>query len=230
MDYYSNNNINQIQNNYNASYYEGNYYNNYVPSSFQTLDPRLKFYNQQYDLNLKESNIQNKNDDELWVETWLSKVGKIDINLDSTVVIKKVDSVPKKQSNNNKNLIKINVAKNSLAKCLQIINRLQETQDYLKTNVASMSSVEWKKHTVEIGSLKDELLAVMAQFENNDTMRQLKSVVSKRKKKRLNQKKRRVDVRENLLAEKQEQNRINEEIDLWLENMKDSVERVKMVR
>lgn len=227
MDHYTNLNLNQIPGNYGANYYDASYYNNYSntpsPSSFQTLDPRLKFYNEP----LEDSSISNKSDDELWVETWLSKIGKIDINLDSTIEIRKVD-VQKKSAH--RNVVKISAARAAFANSLGIINKLQEAQDYLKTNVATISSAEWKKHTVEIGVLKDELVSLLSQFENTETLKQLQYDVGKRKKKRLGQRKRKLFLKEKVQQEKEELQRVHKEIDLWLEGMKESVERAKTVR
>lgn len=210
MDYYS-------------SYYDKIYYDYLQTSPHQNLDPRLKSFNNDP---LKFQETTNKNDDELWIETWLSKIGKIDINLDSTIEVKRND---KPKNPPSKCSMTISIAKTSLSRSLQIIDKLQGLQDHMKLNVSTITSIEWKKYTVEIGSLKDELLSLLSHFDNSNTLNRLQYNIKKRKKKRLNESKRKLSIKENIKKEHEESKRVNEAIDSWLVNMKESAEKAKEV-
>lgn len=182
-----------------------------------------------YDLSIpnSKSNIDIKTDDELWIETWLSKTGKIKINLNSTV---EVESTENSNIKNVKpmTVIHINAAKNSLKNCLLVLNKLQKMQELLKTNAATMSSTDWKKKTMEIGTIKDEFSKLISQFENPDTMTLLRKAVEKRRKKRDTQKRRRRQHAANMVQMHEERKKAHKDIDQWLENMKEEVERTKM--
>lgn len=245
------NNLNPVPDfpNYNP---EGqtNYYNynliKYQPS-FHTVDPRLNFVNKaplytseqqvsqvyypddmiKYDLTLQspEVEIEQKTDDELYIETWLSKIGKIQINLDSTI---EIISSRKKPAKKFRNSVKLSNAKQSLRKCLNIIKKLEIIQEELRNNVDTISSLEWKKKTVDIGNLKSELTSLSLQFDNIQAVTLLNKSIIRRRKKRLNQQKGRV-ARKIAMTQKRENNKkISDDIDQWLENMKDEVEKAKM--
>ncbi|KAK9701892.1 Programmed cell death protein 7 [Popillia japonica] len=209
---------------------QANYYNynvvKYQQPSFHTVDPRLNFVNKaptyvneqipqvyypenkvKYDLTLQppEAEIEHKTDDELYIETWLSKIGKIQINLDSTIEI--IATKKKSVKKSNRAAVKLTAAKQSLKKCLNIIKKLETIQEELKNNVETLSSADWKKKTIDIGNLKAELSSLTSQFDNdignlkaelssltsqfdNDHfLASLKRSVTLRKKKRLNQQK-----------------------------------------
>ncbi|XP_022919433.2 programmed cell death protein 7 [Onthophagus taurus] len=220
-----------------------NYYDfvNPTANTFHSLDPRLNYNlnnqtnkdsllhfaeSQNFDLTLPLKEIvDQKTDDELFIETWLSKIGKIQINLDSTINI--TQTQPKKVSQPLiKSPIKISSAKQSLKKCLEIIAKLEETQLELKSNVETMSTNDWKRKTVEIGNLKHEFTTLMAQFETH-SLKQLKRIVSKRSKKRLTQKSRKANKKLERNLRLENHRKAHKEIDDWLENMKDTVERAK---
>lgn len=219
---------------YNKQWYKqdkkdvSNNYFNYVTPTFQALDPRMKFPSNQFSPDVAaNSSLQNKSDDELWVETWLSKIGKIHINLDGTMEFKSADSSKRPAI---KGITKISDAKNSLAKWFLVLEKIQSAQEDLKSNVSTMTTGEWKKKTVEIGTLKDELTALMSQFENVEALKLLQRKINNRRKKRVNQKKQKKHLQEMKKLENEERKGNDKEIDQWLENMKESVEKVKMVR
>ncbi|XP_018324249.1 programmed cell death protein 7 [Agrilus planipennis] len=183
-------------------------YNNY-PSSYPNPP-----------INTVESTA-NKSEDQLWVDTWLSQIGKSVLNVQQVHTIDtaaKVKVSPK---------IPIHVAKSSLRSCLLIIERLQGMQENLKENAETMSSSEWKKKTLEIGILKDHFSKFISQFENPEAIAFLKSRVHKRRKKRLNQKSRKVMERESDIQEAEERQKLHKKIDQWLESKKEEVERTK---
>lgn len=204
-----------------------NNYMNYATPTFQTLDPRMKFPSSLYSSDsTANSSLQSKSDDELWVEAWLSKIGKIHINLDGSGEFKSADSSKRSVI---KGITKISDAKSSLAKWFLILEKIQSTQEDLKSNVSTMTTSEWKKKTVEIGMLKDELTALMSQFENVEALKLLQRKINNRRKKRVNQKKRKKHLHEMKKFEFEERKKNDKIIDQWLENMKESVEKVKMV-
>lgn len=213
---------------------------NYNYPSYSVSDPRLSYaYNtipihptsndsnllQLYDLSLPAPTnvIETKSDDELWIETWLSKIGKIQINLNSTIEIKPTRSTAYKNNN-----IQIHSVRNSLRNCVQILNNLQSLQEYLKKNASTMSSVEWTKKTTEIGLIKEQFSKHMFQFESLDTMNKILKAVEQRRKKRNCQKRRRQQRSIDSAKQHEEIAKAHKEVDRWLENMKDEVERAKM--
>jgi len=210
--------------------YASNYaYYNAIPNSIPTqMPPSNQVVPQMYDLSLPKplSNIDVKTDDELWIETWLSKIGKIQINLNSTVEIKATEDSKKVKPATN--VVHIPEAKSSLRNCLHVLNKLENLQEFLRQNASTMSSIDWKKKTMEIGLIKDEFSKLISKFENPDVMIQLRKTVEKRRKKRESQKRRRKQHTENMSQMHENRRKAHKEIDQWLENMKDGVERAKM--
>lgn len=227
MDYYDYNNSNHIEPTSNLINLTQPYvYGIENTPAIQNYDPRLAFQGTDFKLGV-ESDINLKSDDELWIEAWLSKIGKIQINLDSTIEIKPTKPLQKQKSN--KQVIQIHQAKHYLKNCINVIQQLEETQNILRTNVTTMSSSEWKKKTIEIGLLKDELNALMSHVDNAAAVTTLKRSLQNRKKKRLQCKNRKVERREQLALMHENRKKLHESIDQWLFNMQDAVERVKMV-
>ena len=203
---------------------------NHPPPAYN--DPRVKTYRisapaetcVQSKSTLKAA--QQKSDDELMIETWLSKIGKISITLNSSTDSKNMPEKIKKTVHRPQ--IKISSARTSLCKCLSIIQQLNEAKETLQNGVATLSSAEWKRKTIEIGHLKDELSSLMSTFENTSSFDSLKRNLTKRKKKREMQCRRREERRKKLMREKEEREKLHKDIDRWLEDMKDAVERAKM--
>lgn len=98
-----------------------------------------------------------------------------------------------------------------------------QIQKHLEKNVAVMSSAEWKHKAVEIGMVKDEFTKIMCKFDNPEVLKHLKVLIKNRKKKRLNDRKRRD--RKILVKEEETANRIklHKEIDDWLNSKKEEV-------
>lgn len=232
MDYFSYNNI--VNDNNSTPIYNHNLaYNITCASSHDAYSRSLLPQDNSvlpYDPCKQSGSMQNdiivKSDDELWTEAWLSKIGKIHINLHSTVVIKSYE--PEVKQNKNQ-LVSIHVLKNYLKNSLNIIKQLRTVKDTLQSNVTSFSSEQWKKKTLEIGSLKNDLSAQMLHFESADKIMVLKKLLLKRKKKRMRYKQRKARKRELQLKIHQQREHMHRTIDHWLRGMKDAAERVKMV-
>lgn len=88
-----------------------------------------------------------------------------------------------------------------------------------------MSSEDWKQKMIEIGTIKDEFTKLMCQFDNPEILTYLKVSMRKRRKKRLNDRKR----RDQRLIEKQkaaeDRNKLHQEIDQWLNHKMEEVSR-----
>ncbi|KAF5300135.1 hypothetical protein FQR65_LT09226 [Abscondita terminalis] len=174
-----------------------------------------------YDVSVPNINtIESKSDEELWIETWLSKIGKIQINLNSTIELKPIAPIKT-------NSVQIHTVKDSLKNCIEVLNNLKTLQEYLKENAATMSTTDWKKKTMEIGIIKEQFSKHILQFENSDTVNKIQRVIEHRRKKRRCQKKRK-KLHSDLLSKIRNDNqRAHKDIDQWLENMKEEVERAK---
>ncbi|XP_066151645.1 programmed cell death protein 7 [Euwallacea fornicatus] len=161
-------------------------------------------------------NIYNKSNDELWIETWLQQ-NNIYRPLPN---LKKINVPP--------NAMTIHEAKTQLNKCVSLMGSLNKIQQDLQRNVATMSSTEWKQKTVDIGMIKDEFTRIMCKFDNAEVLKHLKVCIKNRKKKRINDRKR----RDRKILEKQEdmekRKKLHKEIDHWLNSKKEEVEKVKM--
>lgn len=193
------------------------------------LKPNLQHSGNINDCNvfIKLNDETIKTDDELWVETWLSKTGKIHINLDSSA--EKIKPLKKKQKETIHAGLQIHKAKLYLKHCFHIIQKLQKTKENLQNNVSTMTSSDWKSKTVEIGALKDELASLMANFDNSMIVTMLRKTIEIRKKKRRQKKQQKINRRENRQRLKEDAEKMHESIDQWLLNMKDAVDRTKMV-
>lgn len=167
--------------------------------------------------------IDQKTDDELWIETYLSKIGKININLHSNMEIitqKPVTKISKKS-------LKIHVARSVLHRCLKLLEQLETLESYLRENVATMSTAEWKEKTIEIGQQKEEFSALLSQFDDTSILEHLQKTIKRRKHKRLLNRQRKV-LKIGLKEEAGRKREImHKQIDRWLENMKEEVEKVK---
>ncbi|KAF5272897.1 hypothetical protein FQA39_LY07663 [Lamprigera yunnana] len=181
-------------------------------------------YLQHYDLSAPPSmSLETKSDEELWIETWLSKIGKIQINLNSTTEIKSKRSVSLKP-----NSIQIHNIKNTLKNSIHILSNLQSLQAVLKENAATMSSTEWTKKTMEIGLIKEQFSKNILQFENFENLKRIQKVIEKRRKKRAVQKRRKKFQSEETFKMHEDRRKVHKKIDQWLEHMKEEVERSKM--
>lgn len=165
------------------------------------------------------SSMEFKTENDLYIETWLTKMGKINVNVESRVDVK--SAVARRQKS--KPELKIHCAKRELCKALDIIEELKVAQSNLKENLTTMSSGEWNLKAAAIGVLKEKLNLAMSHF-GPEALVGLKRSLEKRSRKRLNQRLRRA---ENKQIREDECQKQHEKIDRWLENMKDSVERAK---
>lgn len=202
-------------------------YSNYntVPSSSSVMYPNNM---EMYDLSLPNETVATvKTDEELWIETWLSKIGKIQINLNSTIEIPSQNK-PKNEKCT-KSVIQIHAASNALQNSIRVLEKLESLCELLKLNADKMTSIEWKQKTTEIGIIKEEFSKLFCQFENPIVVTNLRKAVENRRKKRLGQKRRKKENAVNKAILKTEKKEAEKKIDEWLERMKDEVERAKMV-
>ncbi|XP_065170821.1 uncharacterized protein [Atheta coriaria] len=203
--------------------YSSNYYNTAAIMVPNVPPPPIVPF--RYDLSLPPPiQLDAKTDDELFVETWLSKIGKINLNLESTTVEVKTTQIKPQKS---KGHVSIHAAKQGLKKCLEITQRLEATQKILEENMSTMSTDEWKRHTSVIGSLKDELTVLMAQYQNPETLKTLKYELAQRAKKRATQKRRRYENQLQMAKKKEENLAQHKKIDSWLVAKKEEAERAK---
>ncbi|GLV44316.1 hypothetical protein CBL_12388 [Carabus blaptoides fortunei] len=191
------------------------------PMLYQQSDPRFKSNTSS---SAHVNSIDQKSDDELWIETYLSKIGKINLSLHSNIEIISKKPTP---AIANKKTLKIHVAKSLLHRCIKLLSGLEKLEKYLKENVATMSSAEWKQKTIEIGQQKDEFTALLSQFDDSSVLEQLRKTLNKRKKKRLSHKRKKVARREEYADMMKNRQLLHKSIDQWLENMQDNVERTK---
>lgn len=195
------------------------------PLLYQQCDPRFKSNIQS---SAAADALDKKTDDELWIETYLSKIGKINLSLQSNIEIitKKPTPISKLQ---NKKCLKIHVAKSLLHRCIKLLEELGKLEDYLRVNVATISSTEWKEKTIEIGQQKDEFTALLSQFDDSSILDQLRKTLNKRKRKRISQKRKKQARKEELADTLKNRQLVHKAIDQWLENMKADVEKAKKV-
>lgn len=185
-----------------------------------------------YDLSLpdeieQENCMTTRSDEELWVEAWLARLGKIQIKLDSTVVVSANKNRSLSPSRNNPVKLKqrvistgkcpkISEARGNLSKSFRILSSIESIHQHLDANLSTLTSDEWRLCTVEIGALRDELTVLMTPFEGENFIN-LKRTVKMRRKKRFAQKRQKVMRRK--VREKEHEGRVkkHEEIDGWLE-------------
>ncbi|CAG9767386.1 unnamed protein product [Ceutorhynchus assimilis] len=161
-------------------------------------------------------NIYNKSNDELWIETWLQQN-----NIHRPLPKLRKVYVPQ-------DAMTIRQAKLLLNKCLMMLQKLKKLQQSLEKELSTMSEAEWKKKTLEITTLKTEFTKIMFKFNKADVMKYLNITIRTRRKRRLNDQKRRS--KKILVKQENEEKRIkaHKDIDQWLANKKEEVEKVKM--
>lgn len=187
------------------------------PPRHAFLDPRL------YNVNLPQnpsfpSSLSakiNPDNDRQIIDKWLLEKGKYSLNL----------YYPSKKPPND---VSINGTKQVMRNCLAIMQKLHNIQMELHKNVDTMSSHEWKQKTQEVGALKEELNKFLTPFEDNRLLTNMKSLLSKRLKKRRNQKARRKLHQDQIKMKKEEQIEKHKVIDQWLESKKEETERMKV--
>lgn len=197
-----------------------NFFNYHQPvptSSRQATEVATQiFQKQNFDKSNVLENIYNKSNDELWIESWL-----VQNNIYQPIPRLRKINVPM-------NAMTIHQAKTNLIDCLSLLEKLNKIEQALQQNVSTMSSTDWKQRTIEIGALKDEFTKIMCKFDNVEIMKYLKVSLKIRKKKRLNDRKRRECRAVVKQEEKEEGKKFHKEIDQWLNNKKEEVEKVKM--
>lgn len=182
---------------------------------YHTSDPRFK-------QNITEKppliNVEagQKTEDELWIETFLSKVGKSNSNV-----------TQKPKLTVSKKCVKIHVAKSVLHRCLNLLQNLENLQNYLRENVGTISSNEWKEKTNEVGQKKEEFTTLLSQVDDPKTLEQLQRNLNKRKRKRLSKPFKKLSKQKEYEETLNKREVINKNIDKWLENKQEDVEKAK---
>lgn len=162
---------------------------------------------------LGSSPHQPLTEDAAWLDVWLKKIKK---NPSSAASQKR--SIP------------LHVAKHHLRNSLLILSKLQAKTDDLQKNLHGLSSSEWERRMSEVEGLKNEYTALMSNIDSPETLQLLQKSVSKRKKKRQRMKRQKEERRRALAQEREEREKLHKNIDQWLLNMQEAVERTKMVR
>lgn len=177
MDYFSYNNIN----NYNISTLNYNRNLAYNITSASSHDAHsCSFLHQdkallKYDPSKQSDSMQNdiaiKSDDAVCTGALWLKICKMYINLHATFVIKSYESEVKQNGNQ---LVSIHVLKNYLKNLLNIMEQLQNVNDTLQSTLTPFSLEQWKKMTLEIRTLTNDL---SSHFESADKIMVLKELL-----------------------------------------------------
>ncbi|KAL3277174.1 hypothetical protein HHI36_012525 [Cryptolaemus montrouzieri] len=149
---------------------------------------------------------------EPWIDAWLINIGKNNRTLQ--VPLNKINAT-------------ISSARRSLRVCLDILNKLTTISQDLQTNVQKLSSAEWKKKTIKIGHLKENFAKVINNLSNPESIAALQKSIHQRKKKRMNEKKKKILRQTHLKKEIEERRNIDKQIDRWLEVKKEEDNKVK---
>lgn len=163
---------------------------------------------------LGSSHQQFKTEDDLWVDAWLINIGKT------------LSGAPQK---NSPKRIPLHVAKHHLRNSLLILSKLQTKSDELQKNLHSFSASEWERRINEVEGLKNEYTALMSNIDSPETLQLLRKSVLKRRKKRERMKRQKEERRRLAAQQREEREKLHKSIDEWLLNMKEAVERTKMV-
>lgn len=166
-------------------------------------------------MNYLGSSQQEKTQDELWVDVWLKNIGK---TIDNT-----------QQKTTPKRSIPLHVAKHHLRNSLLILSKLQGKFEDLQKSLHGISATEWERRMAEVDSLKNEYTALMSNIDSPETLQLLRKSVLNRKKKRQRKKRQKDEKRRLKALQMLEREKLNKSIDEWLLNMKEAVERTKMV-
>lgn len=161
------------------------------------------------------SSQQSKSEDELWVDAWLRKIGKSG------------GSAPGKHVP--KRTIPLHVAKHHLRNSVLILSKLQTATEELQKNLHSTPAGEWDRRISEIEGLKNGYTALMSNIDSPETLELLRKSVLNRKKKRARMKRQKEERRRLATQKREEREQLHKDIDQWLLNMKEAVERTKMV-
>lgn len=161
------------------------------------------------------SSQKQKSEDELWVDVWLKNIGK---TIDTT-----------QQKTTPKRSIPLHVAKHHLRNSLLILSKLQAKCEELQKHLHGASSSDWERRMIEVEGLKNEYTALMSNIDSADTLQLLRRSVLNRKKKRQRLKRQKEEKRRLKAVEMLEREKLHKSIDEWLLNMKEAVERTKMV-
>jgi len=123
---------------------------------------------------------------------------------------------------------KISSAKAKLKECSSTIKELSRLSKYLSVIHKSLPEDDWEKRTQEVINKKKRINELLAEFESHPTLlEKLQKTVSERRQKRVRLKKKRAEWQKHVHEVKIHREREHKRIDLWLENMKDEVERAK---
>lgn len=159
------------------------------------------------------SSQKQKSEDELWADVWLKNIGK-------TVDATQQKTTPKRS-------IPLHVAKHHLRNSLLILSKLQAKCEELQKHLHGAS--DWERRMTEVEALKNEYTALMSNIDSPETLQLLRRSVLNRKKKRQRLKRQKEERKRLKAVEMLEREKMHKSIDEWLLNMKEAVERTKMV-
>lgn len=196
---------------------------------YNSLQPSFNYmHNQVFDLGLppieEDKDIYLKSDDDLFVETWLSKIGKINLQLDSTSIVENKSQIKSKKVTVSK--YKLADIKNMINKWIKLNKRLEELKYLMQENIAG-DSTNWDSFKTEIELTKININSIRSKFRESDLIL-MKQCVAKRVKKRKRLKNKRNSLKLFKKEEKEKRQIINKQIDDWLQSMKESVEQAKV--
>lgn len=154
----------------------------------------------------------HRSDEEVWVEAWLKQIGKAPV---TQIKVTAKRSIP------------LHVAKHHLRNSLLILSKLQSKSDDLQKNVHTLTASEWEHKFAEINCLQNEYTALMSNIDDPDILQLLRKSVHNRKKKRQRQKRQKEERKSAATLERNEREKLHKDIDQWLLNMKEAVERTK---
>lgn len=168
---------------------------------------------QEFDTCIANGSKEDLND-QVWVNLWLRHLGKECLTAPSS------SGVPVHSKS------KVWKVKRKLQGCLIALKELEVLEMELTANYKDLVDLEWSKKMKEAES-KGILLQTQLNSVNEDEVKEIKAILSKRCKKRAREKRRRELEKENCLMKAENRKKLHVEIDTWLERQQAQVELLK---
>lgn len=124
--------------------------------------------------------------------------------------------------------LKIFEAKNMLRKCLTILEELKLLHAKLSSRHDTANASDWQMEFKDVNKKRANLQEMLMQLSDPAILKMLQISLAKRKKKRKYQKRQRENWKLIKIEKQAERQKLHKEIDTWIENMQESVERAKM--
>ncbi|CAH0551791.1 unnamed protein product [Brassicogethes aeneus] len=179
----------------------------FAPDFRYSLDPRC------LSINSELQTIYGSTNDELWIDSWLHQN-----NLTRAVLQKPQNKTAQ---------VSLHQAKETLQHTLALLEKLEKFEGNLHSEIETMGNDEWLIKIKQIEEMKKDYVSLVTTLNNPKTISNLKKLIEKRKKKRLNLKHKK---QRNRLTEKvklEQRQRMHKEIDLWLNSMREEANRIK---